>query len=211
MARLLSIATRRMKGHRSPPSRMPVVSLLARRRLVALAVVSLHLSILPTGCTLPRRTFEPVCDPAQLDDVGFVHYLATVPTLTVEEGVRAVLLLRGSTSQWPTYELQSAELLRLGALSDRWTLRAGDTLDKGSLAFMLRTVCRLPRSFNELLATSTGLLQRRYALKNCVDRGLLSHGLPTDPVTGGEMLSTLTTAERIIGPWTPAPDRLPGS
>ncbi len=170
-----------------------------RRWILVGALVCLGLSVPPAGCTLPHRTVEPERSPARLDDVEFVHYLAAAPTVTVEEGARAVLLLTGPTSRWPTFADQRAELARVGAFKERWGLHAEDTLDKGTLAFMLGTICRLPRGLNEVLATWTALGDRRYALRTCVDRGLLAYGLPHEAVAGGELLSALTRAEQILG------------
>ena len=147
------------------------------------------------GCVTPRRTFQPEFDPAQLDDVAFVHYLATAATVTVAEGLRAVVLLlpadeRGDASR-------PRELLtNRGAFKEGWRLDSDATLDKGTLAFMLRTVCSLPRSLSETAWSGFG--DRRFALHTCVDAGLLPYGASHDPVRGGELLSALTKAEEIL-------------
>jgi len=151
------------------------------------------------SCSAPRRTFEPAQDPSTLDDTAFVHYLASVPMVTVGEGSRAVLLLIGPTTQWPTPQQQTGELQDRGAIRATRRLEPDATLDKGTLAYMLRTVCHVPRSLNEVLVAPTGLGDRRYALRTCIDEGLLPYGLPNDPVTGGELLSALTRAERRMG------------
>ncbi len=147
------------------------------------------------SCVTPRRTFQPDVDPAQLDDVAFVHYLATVPTVTVAEGMRAVVLLL------PPDERGDAErpreiLTERGAFKEGWRLDSDATLDKGTLAFMLRTVCSLPRSLSETVWSGFG--DRRFALHTCVDAGLLPYGASHEPVRGGELLSALTKAEEIL-------------
>ncbi|MEK6799687.1 MAG: hypothetical protein AABZ12_12030 [Planctomycetota bacterium] len=147
------------------------------------------------GCLAPPRSFIPPVDPTRLDDVAFVHYLANTPTATVAEGARAVLLLVGSTSQWPLVEAQLDELTRRGAVKPAWRLAPDQTLDRGTLAFMLRTLCGLPRGINEKAASLTGLGDRRYAVRACADAGLLSYGLPHDPVSGGELVTALRNAE----------------
>ena len=160
--------------------------------------------VLLASCTLPQRSFQPAQDPAALDDVSFLHYLATVPVVTVDEGMRAVLLLvrdsnlAPATSQWPTFDRRREALRRLGAVKAAWRLKPGRILDKGTLAYMLRTVCNVPRSLNEVLASVTGLGERRYALKTCIREGLLSQSLSHEPVIGGEILSALTNAERYL-------------
>jgi hypothetical protein len=149
---------------------------------------------------MPLRTFEPAQDPGALDDVSFLHYLATVPVVTVDEGMRAVLLLEGEGARWPTFNERSKELHRIGAVKAAWHLQQEQILNKGTLAYMLRTICKLRRSFNERLAAATGIGDRRYALATCIHAGLLPYGLAHEPVTGGELLSALTAAERQLGP-----------
>ncbi len=150
------------------------------------------------GCSMPQRAYQPDQDPTTLDDVSFLHYLATVPVVTVDEGMRAVLLLAVERGQWPTFERRYEELRRRGAVAAAWHLKANRLLNKGTLAHMLRTVCDLPRSLSEVAASRTGLGDRRYALKTCVHEGILAYGLPREPVTGGELLSSLTKAERFL-------------
>ncbi len=149
------------------------------------------------GCVAPQRTFTPPADPATLDDSAFLHYLAAVPTVTVAEGARAVLLLTGPTANQPNYDAQYDRLRRLNAVRDEWKLTPDQTLDHGTLAFMLTAVCETPRGVNERLAAWTGLGDRRYAQKTCIDRGLLPYRLPHDPVTGGELVSALRKAETL--------------
>ena len=144
---------------------------------------------------MPIRSFTPEIHPDTLDDAAFPHYLATVPLVTVDEGIRAVLLLNGTRPRPTDYAARFARLLDMGAVRENWQLSADRLLDKGSLAYMLRTICDLRGGLNEALATRTGLGDRRYALKTCIHAGLLRYARPNDPVTGGELLSALTAAE----------------
>lgn len=155
---------------------------------------------LATGCTQPRRSFQPTVDPDALDDISFVHYLATVPVVTVDEGLRAVLQLTDANARSMTYSERSVTLQRRGAIKASWYLQADRILDKGTLGYMLRNICSLPRGFAEALADKTGLGDRRYALKTCIDAGVLPYGVPHAPVTGGELLSALTVAEGKMAP-----------
>ncbi len=157
--------------------------------------LAIGVTLLAMGCTAPRRTLTAPADPAVLDDAAFLHYLASVPTVTVGEGGRGVLLLLGPTTDWPSVEEQTAKLREAGALKDDWGLKPDDTLDKGTLSYMLTAILQTPPSVNEKLATITGLGDRRYALKNCIDLGLLPYGLPHEAVTGGELLTALRKAE----------------
>ena len=157
--------------------------------LVALACAS--------GCVSPRRAFTPAVDPATLDDVTFLHYLATVPVATVDEGCRAVLMLRdGGGSR--TRESRRDRLIDLGALKATWSLAPDQILNKGTLAYMLRTICNMPRGLNETLAMRTGLGDRRYAIRTCAREGVLSYGLPHEPVTGGELVAAIAKADEYL-------------
>ena len=147
---------------------------------------------------MPQRTYQPERDPAVLDDVSFLHYLATVPVVSVDEGLRAVLMLAGTGKDAATYEQRYEALLERGAIKRSWDLNADQILGKGTLAYLLRTVCELPRSVDEILASRTGLGERRYALKTCIDERLIPYGLAHEPVAGGELLSALANAERYL-------------
>ena len=167
------------------------------RRMIRAIVLMVALIVMP-GCSAPRRTYQPPQDPSAFNDTAFLHYLATVPTVTVAEGVRAAGLLAGPTQQPATWEDQRSHLERLGALKPDWRLRPDDTLDKGTLAYVLTAICKTPRSLTETASAVTGLGDRRYALKTCIDEGLLPYGLAHDAVTGGELISALSKAERFI-------------
>lgn len=157
--------------------------------LVALACAS--------GCVSLRRTFTPAVDPATLDDVTFLHYLATVPVATVDEGRRAVLMLRDNDGP-QTPESRRDRLIDLGAIKETWSLAPDQILDKGTLAYMLRTLCDMPRGLNETLAIRTGLGDRRYAVRTCAHEGVLSYGLPHEPVTGGELVAAIAKADEYL-------------
>jgi hypothetical protein len=133
-----------------------------------------------------------------LDDVAFLHYLATVPVVTVDEGMRGLLLLRGEGAKPVTFNERHVAFCRLGVVKASWHLSPGQILDKGTLAYMLREVCGLRRGFNERLAGVVALGERRYALKACMDQGLMSYGLAREAVSGGDMLSALTNAEHYL-------------
>jgi hypothetical protein len=148
------------------------------------------------GCAAPRRAWSPTQDPDTLDTMAFLHYLPTVPVVTVEEGCRAVLLLVGDVEDARTFAGRRARLLEHGALRPEWTTPADRVLDLGTLAYMLRVLCDLPPGATEVVLSSwSGLGARRYALRTCVAAGLLISGAPSDPVSGGALLAALTRAE----------------
>lgn len=175
-----------------------------RRRSAAYEMLCLMLGccfttgLLVSGCTLPKRTYQPTVDPARLDDVRFLHYLATVPVVTIEEGMRGVLMLGDINVSSMTFSERSAALQRQGAIRSAWGLERDHLLDQGTLAHMLHATCKLPRSVNLKLAARIGLGERRYALKVCIDAGLMPYGLSHAPVSGGALLSSLTAAEQLL-------------
>lgn len=181
--------------------RRAILSLRPRRTAPPMsAAVMLVGAFVLSGCAMPRRQFVPPVDPSALDDLAFTHYLATVPAVTVSEGTRACLLLVGSTDSWQSADDRLSELMRRGAVQKAWRLESDRLLDRGTLAYMLRVLCGLRRGVNERLAEFTGLGDRRYALRSCVDAGLLDYGVPHEPVSGAELLSAITRAETLVAP-----------
>ena len=162
--------------------------------LLCCVMIVSHLS----GCVSSRPTLEPIRNFAHLDEVSFLHALAARPLVTVDEGMRAILLLEDVTARGLTFQERSTALQRLGAVKIAWRLQSDHILDKGTLAYMLRTICRLRPSLNELIARKTGLGERRYALAVCIHEKLMRHSLAHEPVTGGELLSALTATERYL-------------
>ena len=158
------------------------------------------LLMVATGCAQRHRAYTPEVDPATLNDVVFMHYLARTPVVTVDEGQRAVLLLVGSTDEWPTPQARAAELTRRGAMKDSWNLNPEQLLDHGTLAHMLRVICNLPSGINDLMGEWFGIGDRRAALRTCTYEGLLPHNVPDQPVTGGDLQSALVRAESCLDP-----------
>lgn len=158
------------------------------------------IALLPSisGCATRTRSIAPEQDPSALNDMTFLHYLAATPVVTVDEGMRAVLLLENDAEVTSTFDQRKEHLIRLGAFQPKWNLQSDSILDKGTLAFMLRTVCTLPRGLSGTLAELTGWGDRRYALKACIHHKILPYSLPHDPVTGGELLSALTASESYL-------------
>ncbi len=166
---------------------------------IILSISYSFFSLVITGCTLPNRTIQPTHQAANLNDIRFTHYLATVHTVTVDEGMRAVLMLIGDTKQWPTHQDRVVALESRGAFKSSWGLDPNQILDHGTLAYMLRNVCDIKPGLNETLATFTQLGDRRYALKTCIYEGILPYTQSQQPVIGQEMQSALTRAENRIG------------
>ncbi|HNQ22038.1 MAG TPA: hypothetical protein PKK06_02985 [Phycisphaerae bacterium] len=152
------------------------------------------------GCAAPLRRFEPVQDPNALDDAVFVHYLAAVPVVTVDEGYRAILLLADPAGHAVTFEERRAALETRGLIKPSWRMQPDQILDKGTLAYMLRRLCHIDPGLNEGLAGLTRIGERRYALRSCVAARLLPPGRPQDYVNGGELAAALARADEWVTP-----------
>lgn len=149
-------------------------------------LVSISLLSFLAGCQKYIRIAEDRQDTASMSEMAFLHHLATAPTVSVGEGRRAVSLLLP--------EADTSALIR-----DSWGLSDSDVLDKGTLAYMLRTACDLQRGVNEVVFSETvGLGDRRYALRTCTYEGIMLYGRADEPVTGGELLSALRAAESSV-------------
>lgn len=170
--------------------------LAVRRSLATSPAIVVAAACAVAGCAPRTRTFQPSMDPATLEDTAFLHYLATVPVVTVNEAARGLLLFANAGRDLRTFEERAGELARRGAFRSAWKLTPTDVLDKGTLAFALAALCDLPRSVNSSAAAVTGLGDRRAALQVCVYQGILVRGDSSNPVSGGEFLAALDAAER---------------
>lgn len=162
------------------------------------AALSAALALGLIGCGRPIRTWLPDIGHQELDSTAFLHYLSTVPWATVDEATRAVLLLADGEERFTDYEDRLAELARRKAIKPAWIDSRNQLLDRGTLAYMLRRVCRIPPSTNEVLLGSWGVGERRYALKTCVDAGILPHGSGNELVSGGELLAGISRADEYL-------------
>ena len=128
--------------------------------------------IFAAGCQLPDRRYEPPTDHAELSDVQFVHYLAAVPTVTLDEGVRAVGVLIDEEGGAAQFNSRVAMV--------------------GTLAYMLAAVCEMPPSANAAVSNATGVGKRRYALRACISAEMLPYSAQGQAVRGGELVSALS-------------------
>ncbi len=165
---------------------------------LAVATLSAAATLVLIGCGRPIRTWLPDVDHRELDSTAFLHYLSTVPWATVEEATRAVLLLADGEERFADHEDRLAELARRRAIKPVWIESGDQLLDRGTLAYMLRRVCRIPPSTNEIVLGRWGVGDRRYALKTCVDAGILSHGSGKKRVSGGELLGAISRADEYL-------------
>jgi hypothetical protein len=159
-------------------------------------IVSLAIAcLLAAGCRTTRKT-KPEVDPATLDDFTFMAYLGTQPIVTVDEGMRAVLILAdGRDAAPPTFQARSESLATRGIIRPQWGLRPDDAIDKGTAGYMIMKVCRIPGGVDMLLFGSWGLGDRRYAFRELIYLGMLTQGVDYEVVTGPELVSLLSKAD----------------
>lgn len=161
-------------------------------------VVSMIGIVFGWGCATPKRRFVPTVDPNSLPAHVFVHYLATVPVATVDEGCRAVLMLTADGEKAKSFPERRVVLQRLGAWHASWSIEGDQVLDQGTLAYMLRVLCAMPHGVSESLLGGWGATARRYALRTCTHEGVLPYGQPHQPVSGGMLQSAVNRAESYI-------------
>lgn len=158
---------------------------------------ALCLILLLAGCAGSRK-YQPPVDTQTLDATLFVHYLASVPAVTVDEAARAMLILADGEETAETAEARLAELERRGWVRPAWGLRPEHTLDRATLGYLLFRGCKLPDSVNTIILGSWGAGDRRYAMRQAVALGLMEHGPEYEPVTGGEFVAALTRADEYL-------------
>ncbi|MCC7292847.1 MAG: hypothetical protein IT449_12370 [Phycisphaerales bacterium] len=145
------------------------------------------------GCAPRIRTWTPPQSPDSLDNVSFLHYLATAPLANVDEAARAVLILLEPEAPPLAVQERMAAAQRKGLIRAGWKLRGEHVLTRGVLAYMLRRACELPAGANDALPAGVG--DRRYAIRACADAGLLAHGAADESISGGELLGAIRSAD----------------
>lgn len=151
------------------------------------------------GCA-QKREYMPEVEPQSLETTAFLHYLATVPVASVEEGCRAMCIETEREEEAGSFDACYQELVDAGIVRSEWGLEADQVLDKGTLAFMATRACGVPPGVNSVLMGSWGLGDRRYALKDAVSVGLMPPGVAWHSVRGGELLAVLAEMEDYVSP-----------
>lgn len=151
-----------------------------------------------TGCALEIRRWTPPQSPDTLNDAAFLHYLAEVPTASVDEGVRAVLLLVETEGKPSTPEARMQAALNEGLVVPAWRLKPEHVLTRGVLAHMIRRACGIGTDLASAITAPTGLGDRRYAVRACAEERLLVYGSPDERIRGGELLDAVSRADAYL-------------
>jgi hypothetical protein len=137
-------------------------------------------------------------EPQRLDQTRFVHYLATLPAVTLGEAARAMLILTDGEETADTAAARMGEVERRGWIRPAWGLEPEDTVDRATLGYLLFRACDLPDSVNTMVWGSWGAGDRRYAMRQAVANGLMEYGPEYELVTGGEFVAALSRADEYL-------------
>lgn len=162
------------------------------------ACIAVMLTAPLTGCAPELRRWTPPQSPDTLDDAAFLHYLAEAPTASVDEGVRAVLLLVETEGKPSTPEARMQAALDQGLIISAWRLKPEHVLTRGVLAHMIRRACGIGTDLASAITALTGLGDRRYAVRACAEERLLVYGSPDERIRGGELLDAVSRADAYL-------------
>ena len=146
------------------------------------------------GCANAKRTYQPPQDHNTLGEIEFVHYLADLPTVSVDEACHAMLILADDQGAHDDFAQRRAALLERGVIREAWHLEGDDLLDQGTLAYMIVKSCGLRGGVNDATFGALGLGDRRYALRTAQWHDMMPYDVPYHAVSGGELLSAISAA-----------------
>lgn len=138
----------------------------------------------------PQVRFQPT--PVK-ESARFAREVVDKEVVTVGDGVAAILILIDRYEPNRPFEEQMEILIQQGVIGqkERTKLKDSDTLTRGTLAFLITGA----------LETKGGLTMRifgrsnRYALRECIDCGIIEKGSAGSAVSGRELISVLSNAE----------------
>ncbi len=172
----------------------------SRRRCGATVAACIAVTVIAplTGCAPELRRWAPPQSPDTLDDAAFLHYLAEAPTASVDEGLRAVLLLVDPEGKPSTPEARMQTALDRGLIVSAWRLKSEHVLTRGILAHMICRACGVGTDLASAITAPIGLSDRRYAVRACADERLLVYGSPDGRIRGGELLDVVSRADAYL-------------
>lgn len=138
----------------------------------------------------PQVRFQPV--PVK-DSARFTREVLDKQAVTVQDGVAAVLILIDEYERARAFEEQLEVLIRHGAIerSDQAELKASDRLTRGRLAYLLTGALQMKGGLTSRIFGRS----QRYALRECIDCGIIQKGSAGSVVSGWELVSVLANAE----------------
>ncbi|HZE98182.1 MAG TPA: hypothetical protein VE981_14220 [Planctomycetota bacterium] len=131
--------------------------------------------------------------PAPAAKEGRTAYLRRIfekDRATYGDACRAVLSLIKQEHTDADFGAVSGDLSGRGVVSPSWTLTEPSLLTKGTLAYMLSQALDIKGGLTMRIFG----VSRRYALRECQHRGLISGGSSDEYVTGRELIDVITNA-----------------
>lgn len=125
-------------------------------------------------------------------DTSFYRELAGKQVATLDDGYRAICILRTGKDDGAKFEDRRALLVRDGIVPDSWPAEPQTKLTKGKLALM---VCKALNIKGGLIARIFGMTER-YALRELAYLGIMPQKSGHLFVSGTELLSVLSRAAR---------------
>lgn len=137
--------------------------------------------------TMPASEF----DGQAADPMDFFDGMVRKAKCSVADAVRAVVLLEHGEDVGTGFEDRYDFLVERDIVRPAWRLKADQWIDRGTLAFMLLRVARVPGGVNMSVFGSWGLGDRRYAYREMLYNDLMPPGCDYNYVSGPELITTL--------------------
>lgn len=165
----------------------------------AIGIVFLALVNLPAffGCASPRQT-APAVDPATLSDDAFQAYLATVDVVTVDEAYRTMLILADGEDGSKTFDERRQKLEQRGVSKAAWNLKPENTIDIGSVSYMICKICKISGGVDMNTIAALGVGDRRYATRELIYREMIEDAVDYQYMTGARMVGLLGKADALM-------------
>jgi hypothetical protein len=127
------------------------------------------------------------------ESARFAREVVDKEAVTVRDGVAATLILIDRYEPNRTFEEQLEVLIGQDVIEqkERTKLKDSDTLTRGTLAYLLIGALEIKGGLTmRILGRSD-----RYALRECIDSGIIEKGSAGSAVSGRELISVLSNAE----------------
>lgn len=150
------------------------------------------------GCQAAPRA-EQADRGEQAEEAAFLNdHLPKQSVVTVAEAYRAMVLLADGKDSYQTFSEREQALLQRGIAREAWHLERDAPVDKGSVAYMVYKIAKLPGGINNHLFGTIGVGDRRYALRELAYRQLMPNASPWHYMTGGELVDVTAKADRYM-------------
>ncbi len=142
---------------------------------------------------IPLAVFSQV-DVGPAGDTSYFRELVDKGNATYADAYRMInILAKGHDTPDESFDDFKNELLNLEIIPQKWSdFKADEFINRGQLAYMLVKALGIKGGLTTRIFGPTP----RYAFRECVMRKLIASGFPNELVSGGELISVLSRAER---------------